>query len=84
MLNDILAALNDCVWAFDLNTQTHLFISPSVHAILEYQPKDFHQNKELWNEIIDPRDRKEVLTAAKKTKGGESARINLPYCDQTR
>ncbi len=71
MLTDILAALNDCVWAFDLNTQTHLFISPSVHTILEYQAKDFQQNKELWNEIIDPRDREEVLTAAKKTKEGE-------------
>src|SRR5437660_1329131 len=71
MLTDILAALNDCVWAFDLNTQTHLFISPSVDTILEYPPKDFYQNKELWNEIIDPRDRKEVLTATKKTKNGD-------------
>jgi len=63
MLTDLLAALNDCVWAFDINTQTHLFISPSVHIILEYN--------NLWNEIIDPRDREEILTAGKKPKGGE-------------
>jgi PAS domain S-box-containing protein len=71
MLTDLLAALNDCVWAFDVNTQTHLFISPSVHAILEYSPTDFQQNNNLWNEIIDPRDREDVLKITKKTKGGD-------------
>jgi PAS domain S-box-containing protein len=71
MLTDLLTALNDCVWAFDVNTQTHLFISPSVHAILEYSPTDFQQNNNLWSEIIDPRDREEVLIATKKHKGGE-------------
>jgi len=76
MLTDILAALNDCVWAFDLNTQTHLFISPSVHTILEYPPKDFHQNKELWNEIIDPRDREEVLSEGNKPRPGEWIELN--------
>ncbi|MDB5153959.1 MAG: domain S-box protein [Mucilaginibacter sp.] len=66
MLNDLLAALNDCVWAFDVNTQKYLFISPSIHAITDYHVKDFQQNIELWNEIIDPRDSNEVLTASPK------------------
>ncbi len=66
MLNHLLAALNDCVWAFDVNTQKYLFISPSIHTITDYSVKDFQQNIELWNEIIDPRDRDEVLTASPK------------------
>jgi PAS domain S-box-containing protein len=71
MLNDLLAALNDCVWAFDVNTQKYLFISPSIHAITDYHVKDFQQNIELWNEIIDPRDSNEVLTASPKYDTGE-------------
>jgi hypothetical protein len=61
MLNSLLAALNDCVWAFDIDTQKYLFISPSIHAVSDYHPKDFQQNTELWNEIIDPRDPVSVL-----------------------
>jgi PAS domain S-box-containing protein len=71
MLNDLLAALNDCVWAFDVNTQKYLFISPSIHAVTDYHVKDFQQNIELWNEIIDPRDSTEVLTASPKYDTGE-------------
>ena len=66
MLNNFLAALNDCVWAFDVNTQKYLFISPSIHTITGYHVKDFQQNIALWNEIIDTRDSKEVLTPGHK------------------
>jgi PAS domain S-box-containing protein len=63
MLNDLLAALNDCVWAFDVNAQKYLFISPSIHAITGYSVKDFQQDIGLWNAIIDPRDSTETLAA---------------------
>lgn len=66
MLNNLLAALNDCVWAFDVNTQKYLFISPSIHAITSHTVKDFQQNINLWNDIIDPRDKDEVLTISDK------------------
>lgn len=69
MLTDLLVALSDCVWAFDVDTQSYLFISPSVHAILEYSPKDFQHNKELPTEIIDSRDREEVSFAFLKDEG---------------
>ena len=69
MLTDLLAALSDCAWAFDTHTQTYLFISPSVHAIFEYSAKDFQQNHNLWSEIIDPRDREEVLLSGKNETG---------------
>src|SRR5258708_7017811 len=71
MLNDFLTALNDCVWAFDVNTQKYLFISPSVYTITGYHPKDFHQNTELWNEIIDQRDRDDILIKSAKIEGEE-------------
>ena len=71
MLNDLLSALNDCVWAFDADTQKYLFISPSISAVTGYQPKDFHQNVILWNEIIDPRDKEEVFAATNKRDSGE-------------
>lgn len=67
MLKNLLTALNDCVWVFDVNTQKYLFISPGIYTIVEYAPKDFQHNTGLWNEIIDLRDRDEVLTAAGKT-----------------
>ena len=71
MLNNLLTALNDCVWAFDADTQKYLFISPSIQAVTDYHPKDFHQNTELWNDIIDPRDRDAVLTTGNKTDTDE-------------
>ena len=71
MLNSLLAVLNDCVWAFDVDTQKYLFISPSIHAVTEYQIKDFQKNIELWNEIIDPRDRVDILSADQKTDSDE-------------
>jgi len=67
MLTDLLAALNDCVWALDLNTQTYLFISPSVPAILEYSQKEIQHNKNFWHEIIDPRDREDIIEKTHKT-----------------
>jgi len=66
MLTDLLAALNDCVWAFDETTQNYLFISPSVYTILEYSPKDIGQNKDFWNKVIDPRDHDEVIEKINK------------------
>ena len=66
MLNDLLAALNDCVWAFDVNTQKYLFISPSILTITGYSVKDFQQDVELWNTIIDPRNSAETLAVINK------------------
>jgi len=43
MLNSLLAALNDCVWAFDADTQKYLFISPSIYTVTGYQAKDFQK-----------------------------------------
>ncbi|MDO3628449.1 PAS domain S-box protein [Mucilaginibacter sp. BT774] len=71
MLNSLLAALNDCVWAFDVDTQKYLFISPSIHAVTEYQVKDFQKNIKLWGEIIDPRDREDVLATNQRPDGNE-------------
>lgn len=73
MLNSLLAALNDCVWAFDVDTQKYLFISPSIYAITEYQVEDFQNNIKLWDEIIDPRDREDLLTPSRKSDNGEWA-----------
>ena len=67
MLNSLLAALNDCVWAFDMDAQKYLFISPSIHTVTEYQVKDFQKNIKLWEEIIDPRDREDMLTPNRKS-----------------
>ncbi len=77
MLNSLLAALNDCVWAFDTDSEKYLFISPSIHAVTEYHAKDFQQNTQLWNDIIDQRDRAGVLTANHKSDSQEW--IELSY-----
>lgn len=71
MLNSLLAALNDCVWAFDADTQKYLFISPSIYAVTEYQAKDFQKNISLWCEIIDPRDQDDMLTPHRKSDSKE-------------
>lgn len=71
MLNSLLAALNDCVWAFDVNTQKYLFISPSIHAVTEYQVKDFQKNIKLWDQIVDPRDWGDLVTPSRKLDSKE-------------
>ncbi|HTK19880.1 MAG TPA: PAS domain S-box protein [Mucilaginibacter sp.] len=71
MLNSLLAALNDCVWAFDVDTQKYLFISPSIHAITEYQVKDFQKNIKLWDTIVDQRDLNDVRAADRKPDSAE-------------
>jgi len=71
MLNSLLAALNDCVWAFDADTQKYLFISPSIYAVTGYQAKDFQKNINLWEEIIDPRDRDDLVTPSRKADSKE-------------
>jgi PAS domain S-box-containing protein len=73
MLNSLLAALNDCVWAFDVDTQKYLFISPSIYAVTEYQVKDFQKNIKLWDEIIDPRDMDDLLAPGRKSDSSEWA-----------
>jgi PAS domain S-box-containing protein len=67
MLNNLIAALNDCVWAFDVNAQKYVFISPSILTVTGYHVKDFQQNTGLWEEIIDPRDYDGVITAGNKS-----------------
>ena len=73
MLSSLLAALNDCVWAFDMDTQKYLFISPNIYAITEYQVEDFQSNIKLWDQIIDPRDREDLFTPSRKSDSGEWA-----------
>ncbi|MBS1519900.1 MAG: PAS domain S-box protein [Bacteroidetes bacterium] len=71
MLNSLLAALNDCVWAFDADTQKYLFISPSIYAVTGYQAKDFQKNIQLWDEIIDPRDQDDLSAPSRKMDSKE-------------
>ncbi len=56
MLDYLLSALNDCVWAFDTNTKKYLFISPSIFTITGYPIADFQNTPNLWDDIIDRRD----------------------------
>jgi PAS domain S-box-containing protein len=77
MLTDLLAAIDDGAWAFDINTQAYLFISPGVHTILEYTANDFQLNSALWDQIIDPADRDTVLNAT--PKAGADEWLELDY-----
>jgi PAS domain S-box-containing protein len=87
MLTDLLAALNDGVWAYDINTQNYLFISPGVHSILEYTATDFQHNKELVNQIIDPADREMVMAVSPKPGADEWVELSyrvLTKCGKTK
>jgi PAS domain S-box-containing protein len=96
MLNYLLTALNDCVLAFDENTQKYLFISPSVYAVTEYDAKDFQDNKDLLTDIIEPTEYDEVLAASTestskwteqtyhiKTRSGKIRRLRHKKCRLT-
>ena len=65
MLEQLITALNDCIWAFDLDQQTYLFISPCINVITGYKAHDFEKDHNLWNEIIDPQDLDKVKAADK-------------------
>ena len=82
MLNDLLAALNDCVWAFDLNTQEYLFISPSIQKVTGYSIKDYQENKDLWNQITDPIDRDSISKKKPKKVSGEWVELTYRINDK--
>lgn len=63
MLKRFITALNDCVWAFDLQKRAYLFLSPNISGITGYALADFYQNENLWDEITYSADRDMVKAA---------------------
>jgi len=77
MLENLLLAINDCAWAYNLSKNKYVFISPAIDQTLGISANDLIADKELWNKVIIPEDRKEIISITKKIKKGE--RVELYY-----
>jgi PAS domain S-box-containing protein len=75
MLENLLLAINDCAWAYDLNKNKYVFISPASTNILGISAADMMADKELWNKIIIPEDRKVIISITKKIKKDTQAEL---------
>ena len=74
MLNDILAAISDCVWAIDNQTGELLFINPAVENIFGYTADEFRQNPKLRELLIDPLEQINTESAKQTSENSDWAR----------
>ncbi len=77
MLENLLLALNDCVWAYNLTKKQYAFISPAINSILGVTASEFASEKELWFKIAIPEDQQMILSATENLTSGD--RVELTY-----
>jgi len=77
MLNHILAALNDCALAYNMDEGAYTFVSKGIDGLTGYTIDDFKQDAGLWQRIVDPLDKEQVETATGLLKEGDT--VNLSY-----
>jgi PAS domain S-box-containing protein len=56
----IFEALPEVCWTMALPEERLLEVSPAVERLFGYQPADFRQRPELWDELVHPADRERV------------------------
>jgi PAS domain S-box-containing protein len=56
----IFEALPEVCWTMALPEERLLEVSPAVERVFGYQPADFRQRPELWDELVHPADRERV------------------------
>jgi PAS domain S-box-containing protein len=56
----IFEALPEVCWTMALPEERLLEVSPAVERLFGYQPADFKQRPELWDELVHPADRERV------------------------
>ncbi|MBM7654422.1 PAS domain S-box-containing protein [Neobacillus cucumis] len=77
--------MNICLWSVDASTRRTLQISSSCKTILGYDHDEFMKNASLWEDILHPNDKENVLEQLLSIQYGQSAkleyRIRTPYGD---
>jgi PAS domain S-box-containing protein len=56
----IFEALPAVCWTMALPEERLIEVSPSVERLFGYQPADFRQRPELWDELVHPADRERI------------------------
>lgn len=59
-LNDILNSLDSVVWSMEPGTMKMLYLNKAAHDVSGRPVEDFFNDPQLWLNIIDPADRKQV------------------------
>ena len=65
----IFEALPQVCWTMALPEERLLEVSPSVERLFGYQPADFRQRPELWDEMVHPTDRERVRAEVRSGLG---------------
>lgn len=71
MLENLLLAINDCAWAYNLNKKQYVFISPAINSILGVTASEFSADKKLWYKIAIPEDQEMILNATDNLNIGD-------------
>ncbi len=64
MFEYILSALKDAVLAFDVDQQRCIYMNPAAEDILGYSCAGLSRMPNLWESLIDPRDKDNIVAAA--------------------
>ncbi len=75
MLQKLLLALNDSAWAFDLNKNEYVFLSPTIAQVFGVIPDELKADNELWQKIIFADDRVSVVNTTRQLTDGNQAEM---------
>jgi PAS domain S-box-containing protein len=59
-LNGILRSLDDVVWSITSDLATVFYVSPAAETLYGYPQVAFHDNPQLWLDVIHPQDKPQI------------------------
>jgi PAS domain S-box-containing protein len=68
LLSNVLLAINDCAWAYDLNKKEYLFINDRIEPILGVTANELKNDNELWHKLIIADDAASVIELTNNLK----------------
>lgn len=81
--DQIFNEMNICLWSVEAKTMKTLQISASCKPILGYSQQEFIQKAYLWEELLHPSDKEQVLYQLHSMENGQPAkleyRIRTPF-----
>ena len=76
-LESVFNNIDVCVWSSDFDYKQVFQVSSACNKIYGYSQEDFKKNPNLWNELVHPEDRDQVVAMQSKLAEGQT--INLEY-----
>jgi two-component system CheB/CheR fusion protein len=59
-LLELLTSVDEVVWSVELPSRNFMYFSPSVETLFGYRPSEFLADRDLWNDVVVPEDRRKM------------------------